>query len=629
MTGSVRMRLAIMMFLEYAVWGVWAPILAVYLGRLPAFQEDTATKINMVYLTMAIASIVSPFIAGQLADRYFSTEKYLAFSHLVGGALLLWASQVTTFWPLFLIMLAHCTLYAPTVPLTNSLSFHHLPNPEKDFGPTRLWGTIGWIVIGWIFSGWLGLPEGVTKVLPHPPSVGNCLIFGGVLSFLMAAFCLTLPHTPPSSHPQSAWAFVEALKLCRKPSFAVMLVVAFIVSTELQFYYVLTPNFFADRTGQSLSTPQLEAAVGEKKEAESFLSKLVRPYLDLFRGKPEGEKDPTEVQIQFLAILLDTNRNNKLSKEEVDGYDERVKELQVVSGGIKEDNKEYTLREIQKEVEDSGLGQEKPPELSLVNTVIRWVGFANEDKQLVPWTAERIASHAIRVADSDGNGTLNRKEIDLAVNQAVAEAGMAEKAAQGFAKYATEKGGVNRSDETVPRVMSYGQFAEILVLLLLPVSLTYLGFTWTIALGIAAWAVRYYVFSLGHPTWAVIASQTLHGFGFGFFFVGCMIYCDRVAPRDVRASAQSLFIVVTFGVGMLLSSLIAGPVADYFQFNWHKIFLVPVGILAACTVIFLIGFRAEPPQEEVKPDLPPPDTAPASGGEGIQSAPGVTGIQDR
>ena len=83
----------------------------------------------------------------------------------------------------------------------------------------------------------------------------------GVLSLLMAVFCLALPHTPPAKTVENPLAFLTAIKLARKPSFALMLVVAFLVSTELQFYYVLTPNFFHDEPGLSLSEKQLQGRV--------------------------------------------------------------------------------------------------------------------------------------------------------------------------------------------------------------------------------------------------------------------------------------------------------------------------------------------------------------------------------
>ena len=300
--GSVRVRLSIMMFLEYAVWGVWAVNLSVYLATLESFRENIGFKINMIFLTMAIANIVAPFVASQLADRYFSTERFLAFSHLVGGLFLLWASPlrlyfglppaIQSFEFLFWVLLGHCLLYAPTVALTNSLAFHHLPNGEKDFGSIRLWGTIGWIVVGVVFGlVWIGYKVGrpLAATLGYTPNVSDCLVVAGALSIIMAAYCMTLPHTPPAKQVENPLAFLTAIKLARYPSFAVMLVVAFLVSTELQFYYVLTPNFFHDEPGPSLSQNQLQKAAGV---------------------------DPT--QATLLIRLLDKNNNKKLSKAELD-----------------------------------------------------------------------------------------------------------------------------------------------------------------------------------------------------------------------------------------------------------------------------------------------------------------------
>jgi MFS family permease len=567
MNGAVRSRLSLMMFLEYAVWGVWAPILALYLQRLESFRDGTATKINMVYLTMAIASMLSPFVAGQLADRYFSTERFLAFSHLVGGLLLLWASQVTSFQGLFLIMLGHCILYAPTIPLTNSLAFHHLPNSEKDFGAVRLWGTIGWIAIGWAFSGWLGLPESVTSFLPRPPSVGDCLLVGGLLSFIMAAYCLTLPHTPPSPRAESPWAFLTALKLTRNRSFAVMLVVAFLVSTELQFYYVLTPNFFGDQPVLSLSLQQIEEAGG----------------MDASRA-------------DLLLKLLDTDGNKKLSKTELEAYPKRLQELKTALSGLGKDEAQG-LREVQKTFHNA---REERYQRVLDGTA------SEQDLRLTVQEAqtgkaersdEAAAAYVIKVVN-EKEGKVKADEVSSFLEQAEELKPNVQKTEENFADRATEKGGVGLSDQNVPRVMTIGQFAEIVVLLILPWALARLGFTLTIALGIFAWAVRYALFAWGRPEWAVIASQGLHGFGYGFFFVGCMIYSDRIAPKDIRASAQGLFIFVTFGLGMLISSLVAGPIADYFQMDWHRIFLVPVGILVVCTILFLAGFRPSPAIEE-------------------------------
>jgi MFS family permease len=560
--GSVRVRLSIMMFLQYAVWGVWAVNLSVYLQGLESFRENAGFKIQMIFLTMAIANIAAPFVASQLADRYFATERYLAFSHFVGGAFILWAWWLNSFEALFWVMLAHCLLYAPTVALTNSLAFHHLPNGEKDFGAVRLWGTIGWIVVGVVFGfGWLLLPvylPAVANALPHKPNVGDCLIVSGVLSFVMAAFCLTLPHTPPAKKVENPLAFLTAIKLARYPSFAVMLIVAFLVSTELQFYYVLTPNYFHDEPGPSLSQRQLQAASGADAD-----------------------------QAKLLMRMLDTNNNKKVSKAELDEAPKRLAELQAASEAMKGVSGAKTADDLKKLLEDAH------PELTR--------------------PADVTAAYVVTAVDDKGTKEITAEQLNKFYDEAKVLGPRVGNAKEDFDKNATEKGGLDLSEGYVGPVMTIGQFFEILILALLPLALARLGFTWTIAIGIAAWAVRYAVFALGEPRWLVLASQGLHGFGFGFFFVGCMIYSDRIAPKDVRASAQGLIVFVSFGLGMLISSLIAGPVADYFELDWHRIFLAPVAILVVCTLLFLFGFRpapaATPTEGEVKQELPAAEAA--------------------
>jgi MFS family permease len=565
--GSVRVRLSIMMFLQYAVWGVWAVNLSVYLGGLESFRQDVGFKINMIFLTMAIASILAPFVASQLADRYFSTERFLAFSQLVGGLFLLWASPlrfyfglppaIQSFEFLFWAMLGHCLLYAPTVALTNSLAFHHLPNGEKDFGSIRLWGTIGWIVVGVVFGlGWIGY-KGWAPALPtmlqYTPNVSDCLVVAGVLSIIMAVYSMTLPHTPPARKVENPLAFLTAIKLARYPSFAVMLVVAFLVSTELQFYYVLTPNFFHDEPGLSLSQNQLQKA---------------------------ANVDPA--QATLLIRLLDKNNNKKLSEAELAESALRQKELQSVLTVLKKGPSEPSDAEaIKKGLEDAAANL--PPGRP----------------------AEAVAGYAVTAVDDTGSKKITGPQLEKFLGDVGPLTPEIAQAREKFAANATEKGGLNLTEAEVGPVMTIGQFFEILVLLLLPLALARLGFTLTIAIGIAAWALRYALFALGTPVWLVLASQGLHGFGFGFFFVGCMIYSDRIAPKDIRASAQGLIIFVSFGLGMLVSSLVAGPIADYFENDWHLIFLAPVAILVLCTIVFLIGFRPMPAVAEGDSGLTP------------------------
>jgi len=103
----------------------------------------------------------------------------------------------------------------------------------------------------------------------------------------------------------------------------------------------------------------------------------------------------------------------------------------------------------------------------------------------------------------------------------------------------------------------------------------------------------------------VVLSQGLHGLAYGFFFVGGQMYTDRVAGRDIRASAQSFTVLATAGVGMLLSSLIAGPVVDAFSTgqgvnrvtDWSAVFLVPVSITLVGAIVFMLAFREKSKEE--------------------------------
>src|SRR5438046_1946572 len=144
MTSSVRWRLSTMMFLQYMIWGAWSPVLSAYLERL----GFTGVESGVIYALLPLGCMIAPFAGGQLADRYVSTEKLLAVLHLVGGVLLCVMATRTTYASLAALMFVWSLVYAPTLALTNSITFHHLPDAEKKFGLVRVWGTLGWIGAG-------------------------------------------------------------------------------------------------------------------------------------------------------------------------------------------------------------------------------------------------------------------------------------------------------------------------------------------------------------------------------------------------------------------------------------------------------------------------------------------------
>jgi nucleoside transporter len=386
------------MFLQYAIWGAWAPVLSSYLINDLGFSGG---QVGWIYALLPLATIISPFIGGQAADRYFSSEKVIGFLSFSGGVLLLIVARTTDFTAMAVLMLIYCLIYAPTLALTNSIAMINLKDSEEEFGGIRVWGTLGWIAAGWLLTGWRWL--GDSAAVPVP--MGDTLLLGGVLSIIMGLQSFTLPKTPPVTEGVKPWAFLESLKMLRIRSFAIFVGITFVVATELEFYYILTAPFL---------------------ESESI--------------------------------------------------------------GV--------------------------------------------------------------------------------------------------------------SSTNVPAVMTIAQLAEIFVMAyLLSRFLKKYGMRNTLAIGVVAWPIRYVIFAIGSPAWLVIASLALHGFCYVFFFVAAFIYVDKVAPPDIRASAQSMIAIVALGFGRFLGSIFAGEIRDLFTIgdvtNWTHVFLVPCALTVLCAFAFLLFFREE------------------------------------
>lgn len=388
-----------MMFLEYAIWGSWYPVLSAYMQDTLGFS---GTQTGIIYSLLPLATIISPFVGGQLADRYFSAQKVIGVLQILGGIILFYVSRVTSYSSMMIMMLLYCLLYAPTLSLTNSIAFINLDNSEKDFGPIRVGGTLGWIAAGLLLSGWRLISQSGMSV----SIAGDTLILGGVMSLIMGVHSFTLPDTPPQKEGASPWAFLEALSMFKDKNFAIFMIISFVVSTELMFYYVLTAPFL------------MSAKIG------------------------------------------------------------------------------------------------------------------------IPGT-------------------------------------------------------------TVAGVMVIAQVAEIFVMaFMLPYFLPRLGIRKTMIIGVIAWPLRYIIFAIGAPVWLVVASLSLHGFCYVFFFTVAFIYVDTVAPKDIRNSAQSLIAVIILGVGNYLGSLFAGWVWDQFKdsagmTNWTGVFIVPVALTILCAVAFLTLFKED------------------------------------
>ena len=251
-------RLGSMMFLQYALWGAWLPVTARYLSA--TVNEGglgfSGSQIGMILgLAGSIGAVAAPFIAGQFADRYFSTERILAFLVFTGGLVKWYTSYQTSYSAWLYLSILYSILYMPTLALSNSITFSHIENREISFPKIRVWGTIGWIAASWVFP-MIWLQQNLSFNLMPPfisgsevPDVtsrlADALKFSGIISMAYGIFCFLLPHTPPKQNAVEKLAFKKAFELFNYSSFTVLVFASLAVSIIHQIYFLQTGPFLS------------------------------------------------------------------------------------------------------------------------------------------------------------------------------------------------------------------------------------------------------------------------------------------------------------------------------------------------------------------------------------------------
>jgi nucleoside transporter len=403
-----------MLFLQHAVLGTWVPLLPLHLQDL----HFSGTQIGSLYATLAIASIIAPWLGGQLADRIMPAQWVMFLSHTCGAVLLWCVAASTRYETILILMFLNALVHMPTLALSNLIAFRHLADRDREFGRVRLWGTASWIVVAAALGIWLSRPDWLPGA--RHAETADSLRLGAIVSVVLAVFCLALPATPPeTSGRRSRLAAVAALRMLRDRSCAVLMLVSFLLALGMPFAY---------------------------------------PFGGLF---------------------------------------------------------------------------------------LRALG--------VP-------------------------------------------------------------DAGVSPLMSIGQAGEIVAFLLLAVSVRRLGFKATFLIGVASWAVRFGIWSVGGPWPLVVAAISLNGLCYAFVLALGQMFVDRQSEPDTRASAQALHLVITYGVGMWLGNMIGGAALDFFQhrlpdgtsaIDFTQFYLWPALGAAACFVIFALLFKTPMPRE-ARP-APPPD----------------------
>jgi len=253
-SSTIRLRLCVMMFLQFFIWGGWFVTMGSYLA---ANLHASGAQTGLAYSTQSWGAIIAPFIVGLIADRYVNAERLLGVLHIAGGVLMYAVFNARDFGAFYPYVLAYMILYMPTLALVNAISFRQMDEPARHFATVRVWGTIGWIVAGLVISylfAWdsrAGISQGMLR---------NTFLMCSLASFVLGLYSFTLPRTPPlprSVAPRrlSQLLGLDALVLLRDRNFAVFFAASILICIPLAFYYqnanqFLTEIHVANATGK-------------------------------------------------------------------------------------------------------------------------------------------------------------------------------------------------------------------------------------------------------------------------------------------------------------------------------------------------------------------------------------------
>ena len=641
MPPALRVKLSVMMFLQYAIWGAWLPLLFPYLFEY--LQLETG-QIGNLFAVGALGAIIAPFIAGQLADRYFSTEKFLAVSHLLGGVLIWQLSSLHSYWAFLVFSLVYSLVYSPTLPLTNALAFHHLPDRDRDFSRVRVWGTIGWICVGIGVGQWLlrqhtlnegqaaeqlvrqlvldadgrkGLQSEVQLTLAGGQTVRGFLVEqtpevivleirrttgGGLKAYLRSEVQSNVPAIQITVRP-------ERLQEVRR------------AMADLDSG-AKTPQQVADDLAKYSQYRQFSVKGGASqvgsdaiirlKNGPEISGKLWARTAKLLVVQPADQHDLEVV----LADQVDTERkalaepvvgtveaenDHEVTVKTISGETQRLARDEIVAEEPYSVLTDASVQERIRTVQVAGMADAFRLSGAL-GIIMGLFCFILPHTPPSPGKEANAASEALEEIKHNPLLTLFLLAVPIScihqfyfVHTAGFLGHFQLKAAESLNRIFGAGGG---------GLMTVGQMSELVVLALMPLLTKRLSRKTLLAIGILAYFVRMALFAYVNPIHAalgippvltLIVGISMHGLAFGCFIFVAFMVVDEETTGDVRASAQSLFNLVIIGVGVIVGSKIATSVADWAKINdttldYTKLFSVPMWASLACLAVLLVFY---------------------------------------
>ncbi len=236
---GIKLRLILMNFLQFFVWGSWLITIGVYWFNNKQWPEQS---FGVIFSTMGLSSLFMPAIAGMIADRWISAEKLYGILHILGGLVLFYVPLVKDPSHMFWVMLLNMIFYMPTIALSITISYASLKNNNlnltKEFPPIRVFGTIGFVVALWTID------------LCGFSSSENQFYVASVSSVLLGLYSFTLPKCPPMGKVIGK-SFIDiiglsAFKLFKTPKMAIFFLFSLLLGASLQLTNAYGDTFLHD-----------------------------------------------------------------------------------------------------------------------------------------------------------------------------------------------------------------------------------------------------------------------------------------------------------------------------------------------------------------------------------------------